>query len=168
MKNLFLIAAFAVFSTAANAGVESVGDRYFTSKNWSVFRVGNASAFPNCALRSSIDYLDKFDRKAGGVFVEVGYPGNDVTLLGENIIMYFKISKGSTIQVGQGNAESISPQVPKKGEKFVASMLAKKTGHVKIEISYGDDNPSIHRFPIAGFAEAYGKLKECSVQKNRS
>lgn len=161
MKFLLAVGAAALISSSACAG-EAFSETYYKNKNWSVLKVGLAGGRPQCAIRSKMDYLDDSYRKAGAVYLEVSYPKNKITLSGDGILMYFKISKGSKIQVGSGKAESIIPEAPMDGSSIVDGMLISKAKDVRVEISFGDDNPSIHKFPISGFPEAYKKLQACS------
>lgn len=163
MTQLLVLSIVATLSLGANAA--PFADTYFENKNWSVIRVGTSSAQHTCAIRSAVDYFDKADRNGGGVFLEVSHPSKNVTLLGVDIAMYFKISKSATIQVAKDRAINIVPEEPFKGDHIVSKLLDMKAGDIKVLVSFGDDNPSIHKFAVAGFSEAYKNLKNCSTAK---
>jgi hypothetical protein len=161
MKSITLPAIFLVlFVSYAEAG-EPYVKTVFKNKNWSVIQVGVTGEFRQCALRSAPNYLEPGVPKYGSVYLEVSYPSNNLTLSGENIPMYFKISKKSTLQIGSGASVGITPETPMPGKAIVDSMLAGKGKVAKVEIDFGGGDPSVHKFPMAGFAEAYKMLPEC-------
>jgi hypothetical protein len=133
----------------------------YKGKSWSVIQVGAGDGTTQCALRSAPNYLEPGVPKYGSVFLEVSYPSNRITLSGENLVMYFKISKQTTLRVGQGTPVVINPEVPMPGKAIIDSMLTAKVKAVRVEIDFGTGDPSIHTFPLTGFAEAYTALSGC-------
>jgi hypothetical protein len=165
MKNVTLPAVFLVLLVSHAEAGEPYAKTVFKNKNWSVLEVGITGEFKQCALRSTPNYLEPSVPKYGAVYLEVGYPSNNVTLSGENILLYFKIAKKSTLQVGSDASVSITPEIPMPGKAIVDSMLAGQGKAAKVEIDFGGGDPSIHRFPVAGFAEAYKMLQNCARRR---
>lgn len=161
MKNFICIAALAVVMANAQGGEPFVKTVY-KGKSWSVIQVGTGDGVTQCALRSAPNYLEPGTPKYGSVFLEVSYPSNHITLSGENLVMYFKISKRTTLRVGQGVAVVINPEVPMPGKAIIDSMLSAKGKVVRVEIDFGTGDPSMHTFPLTGFVESYGALLTCS------
>lgn len=164
MKKLVCIAALAVVMTKSYGG-EPFVRTVLKGKSWSVIQVGAGDGTAQCALRSAPNYLERGMPKYGSVFLEVGHPSNRIMLTGENLVMYFKISKRATLRVGRGAAVVISPEVPMPGEAIIDSMLAAKGKAVSVEIDFGTGDPSIHTFPLTGFADAYAALQGCATHR---
>lgn len=51
------------------------------------------------------------------------------------------------------------------GEAIIDSMLAAKGKAVSVEIDFGTGDPSIHTFPLTGFADAYAALQGCATHR---
>jgi hypothetical protein len=162
MRNFICIAALAVVMASSHGGEPFVKTVY-KGKSWSVIQVGAGDGATQCALRSAPNYLEPGMPKYGSVFLEVSYPSNRITLSGENLVMYFKISKGTTLRVGQGAPVVINPEVPMPGKAIIDSMLAAKGKAVRVDIDFGTGDPSIHTFPLPGFADAYTALLGCAA-----
>lgn len=161
MKSFVCFAALALVATCANAG-EPFVKTVHKGKSWSVIQVGTGSGSSQCALRSASIFFEPGKPKYGSVFLEVSYPSNRITLSGDNIIMYFKIARETTLRVGQGPRTAITPETPVPGKAIIDSMLANKGSAVKVEIDFGAGDPSIHTFPLKGFAEGYSALAACA------
>lgn len=163
MKKFICIATLAVIMANAQGGEPFVKTAH-KGKGWAVIQVGTGNGVTQCALRSAPNYLEPGTPKYGSVFLEVSYPSNHITLSGENLVMYFKISKRTTLRVGQGAAVVINPEVPMPGKAIVDSMQAAKAKAVRVEIDFGTGDPSIHTFPLLGFSEAYIALQGCAAR----
>lgn len=163
MKKLIFIAALAVVMANSQGG-EPFVKTVHKGKSWSVIQVGASDGATQCALRSAPNYLEPGVPKYGSVFLDVSYPSNRITLSGENLVMYFKISKRMTLRVGQGAAIVINPEVPMPGKAIIDSMLVAKGKAVHVEIDFGTGDPSIHTFPLLGFADAYTALARCAAR----
>ncbi len=135
---------------------------FYKNKNWTVIQVGITSEFKQCALRSSPDYFAKDRPQWGHTYLEISYPSNNVTFSGENIRAYFRISKRAKLQVDDGTSVAITPETPMPGKSIIDSMLNSKGKAVKIEIDFGEGDPSVHTFRLSGFAEAYKRLPACA------
>ncbi len=164
MKNFICIAALAVVMANVE-GSEPFVKTVHKGKSWSVIQVGTGDGSTHCALRSAPNYLEPGMPKYGSVFLEVSYPSNRITLSGENLVMYFKISKRTTLRVGQGVPVVINPEVPIPGKAIIDSMLSAKGKVVRVEIDFGTGDPSMHTFPLTGFAEAYTALLRCAAHE---
>jgi len=159
MKKIILVLVL-LSSSVAYAG-EPYVKTFNKGKNWTVLEVGMKGEFKQCALRSSPFYLDNGkDPKYGTTFLEISYPGNNVTFSGENIGAYFKISKQATLQVDDGASVSIIPETPMPGKSIVDNMMKGMTA--KITIDFGIGSPDIHTFSLSGFSAAYNMLPACS------
>ncbi|MFM9433467.1 hypothetical protein ACFDR9_000508 [Janthinobacterium sp. CG_23.3] len=161
MKTLICVAAQCAAMLNVHAG-EAYGKTVYKGKNWSVIQVSAGNGISQCALRSAPNYLEPGVPKYGSVFLEVSYPSKRITLSGEDLVMYFKISKRTTLRVGQGASANIIPEVPTLGEAIIDSMQASKNKAVQVEIDFGTGDPSIHIFPLAGFADAYRAVSACA------
>jgi hypothetical protein len=162
MKRSVCFAALAIVAACANAGQPFVKTVY-KGKSWSVIQVGAGSGSSQCALRSASVFFEPGKPKYGLVFLEVSYPSNRITFSGDNIIMYFKIARETTLRVGQGPRTVITPETPMPGRAIIDSMLANKDGIVNVEIDFGAGDPSLHKFPLKGFAEGYSALSSCAT-----
>ncbi len=161
MKRIML--AVVLLSNAVAYAGEPYVKTFYKNKNWTVMQVGITGEFKQCALKSSPHYFDKArDPKYGTTYLDISYPSNNVTFSGENILMYFIISKRTTLQVDDKTSVGITPEVPMPGKSIVDNMLNSKAKVVKIEVAFGSGDPDTHTFPVSGFAEAYKKLPACA------
>lgn len=148
-----------------SSSVAYAGDPYvktfYKGKNWSVLEVGISGEFKQCALRSSPFYLDNGKNpKYGTTYLEISYPSNNVTFSGENIGVYFKISKRVMLQVDDGESIAIIPETPLPGKSIVDNMMKGMTS--KITIDFGGGPLDIHMFSLLGFTKAYNMLQACA------
>ncbi len=159
---IIMLAVVLLSNAVAYAG-EPYVKTFYKNKNWTVMQVGITGEFKQCALRSSPHYLDKArDSQYGTTYLGISYPSNNVTFSGENIGAYFRISKRAKLQVDDGTSVGITPETPMPGKSIVDNMLNSKGKAVRIEIDFGSGDPSIHTFPVSGFAEAYKRLPACA------
>jgi len=159
MKELAFI--FGLLTCFSVHSAEPFVKTYYNNKNWAVMQVGMTGQFKQCALRSSMHFLDKAKNpKYGATFLEVSYPSNNITFSGENIGAYFKISKGTKLQIDNGAGVGIRPETPLPGKDIVDIMLKGKV--VGIEIDFSNGESSTHKFSLSGFAEAYKVLPACA------
>jgi hypothetical protein len=160
MKKIILVFVLLSSSVATYAG-EPYVKAFNKGKNWTVLEVGIAGESKQCALRSSPFYLDNGkDPKYGITFLEISYPSNNVTFSGENIGVYFKISKQAILKVDNGASISIIPETPIPGKSIIDNMIKGRTA--KITIDFGSGPPDIHTFSLSGFSAAYNMLPACS------
>jgi hypothetical protein len=161
MKSFIFLAAVAALMGNAQGG-EPFAKTSYKGKSWSVIQVGLGDGHSQCALRSASIFFEPTMPKYGSVFLEVSYPSNRITLSGDNLVMYFKIAEQTTLRVGQGPSITIKPETPMPGKAIVDSMLASKGGAVRVEVDFGTGDPSIHKFPLTGFSDAYRALAACA------
>lgn len=145
-------------------GNSYTGDSYVRTfnkgANWTVLEVGITGKFKLCVLRSSLDYIDKEYPQYGALYLQISYPSNNITFLGENIGLYFKITKQGKLQVDDGASFTITPESPMHDLNIIDSMM--KGRSAVIELDFGAGDPSIHTFSLYGFTKAYNLLSDCS------
>lgn len=157
---IIVIALVLLINSAAYTGDPYVKTTY-KNTNWMVIEVGETGAFKQCEVRSTQNYIDKAKNPKYGILYLAISQNDNVTFLGKNIGAYFKISKRTTLQVGDEVAINITPETPSTDKNIVKSILHSKGKFITIKLDYGDNNPSIHKFSLKGFKEAYQKLKLC-------
>lgn len=149
-----------------SCSVTYAGDPYvktvYKGKNWAVQEVGITGEFKQCVLRSSPDYFDEVGKnpKYGSVHLRISYPSNNITFLGENIGVYFRLCKQATLQVDEGKRVAITPKTPMPGKSIIDSMMKGKV--VKIEINCGIGGYDQSTFSLMGFTRAYKELQACA------
>jgi hypothetical protein len=159
---IFILTLVLLWNAVAYSGDPYI-KTFHKGKNWTVLQAGIAGELKQCVLMSTPHYIDEGkNSKYGTTHLEFGYPSNNVTFLGENIGMYFKIARRVTLQVGEGKSFVITPGAPVTEKSIVDNILSSKESYIKVNIDFGSGDPGLHTFSTVGFADAYKKLPACS------